>query len=527
MRYLFVHRNAPAQYKHIIRILAADPGNEVVVIHQANDRPIEGVRRVIYTPKPVGGAPHYHLRTTDEAMRFGQAVMEEARALKAAGFTPDLMAGHNAWGETLFLKDVWPDAPLLSYFEFFYEPRGADTGFDPEFPASFDDFPRTRMMNTVNLLGLQAADWGHSPTFWQRDRYPAMHRPRISVIHEGIDTDAIRPNPNRVLQLPNGAGALRFGDEVITFVSRSLEPYRGFHIFMRALPEILRRRPNARVLVVGNDDVSYGSRLAGGVTFREALLKEQQGRIDLSRVHFLGWVPYEVHLAILQVSAVHVYLTYPFVLSWSMMEAMASGCLVVGSATPPVMEVIRDGDNGLLVDFFGTGQIADTIDRVLDDPTHMAPVRERARRTIVERYDLKRVCLPRFLGLFDDLLHRRRPASDATPGGRHIMTYSHTLSLATQAERDGNPVEVARLCRGILGQRPTSVEAWVLLGRQRLGAGDGPGALAALRHGISLVPGHPSLLDGLAAALEQLGRPAEAAILHRRAGRVQPEPQQA
>lgn len=514
MRYLFVHRNAPAQYKHIISALASDPRNEVVVISQANDRPIEGARRVYYTPKPADGAPHHHLRTTDEAMRFGQAVMEQARALKASGFTPDLMAGHNAWGETLFLKDVWPASPLLSYFEFFYEPRGADTGFDPEFGASFDDFPRTRMMNTVNLLGLQAADWGHSPTFWQRDRYPILHRPQISVIHEGIDTDAIRPNPDRVLQLPDGS-TVRFGDEIITFVSRSLEPYRGFHIFMRALPEILRRRPKARVLVVGNDDVSYGSRLAGGITFREALLKEQAGRIDVSRVHFLGWVPYHVHLAILQVSAVHVYLTYPFVLSWSMMEAMASGCLVVGSATPPVMEVIRDGDNGLLVDFFGLHQIADAIDRVLDHPTHMAPLRERARQTIIERYDLKRVCLPRFLALFDDLVHRRRPASDPTPAGGNVIAYNHILSLAMQAERDGNPAQVADLCRRILPHYPTSSEAWTLLGRQRLGAGDAGGALWAFQRGAALLPGNPALLAGLADALERRQRPDGATVRRR------------
>lgn len=521
MRYLFVHRNAPAQYKHIIRILAADPNNEVVVISQDNGRPIEGARRVYYTPKSADGAPHYHLRTTDEAMRFGQAVMEEARALKASGFTPDLMAGHNAWGETLFLKDVWPNAPLLSYFEFFYEPRGADTGFDPEFGASFDDFPRTRMMNTVNLLGLQAADWGHSPTFWQRDRYPILHRPQISVIHEGIDTDVIGPNPRRKLQLPDGS-AVGFGDEVITFVSRSLEPYRGFHIFMRTLPEILRRRPKARVLIVGNDDVSYGSRLAGGVTFREALLKEQQGRIDLSRVHFLGWVPYDVHLAILQVSAVHVYLTYPFVLSWSMMEAMASGCVVVGSATPPVMEVIRDGDNGLLVDFFSSRQIADRIDQVLDDPTHMAAMRDKARQTIIERYDLKRVCLPRFLKLFDDLLHRRRPPADTTPGGGHIITYSHTLSLATQAERDSNPAEVAHLCHRILSQQPASTEAWMLLGRQRLAVGKGDAALAALRHGVSLLPDHPATMTEMATALERLGRADDAAIIRQRIARIIP-----
>jgi glycosyltransferase involved in cell wall biosynthesis len=519
MRYLFIHRNAPGQYKHVISVLTADPANEVVVISHPNDREIKGARRVFYTPAPQGDAkPHHWLRTADEAMRFGQSVLAAARELKAGGFTPDLMVGHNAWGETLFLKDVWPDAPLLSYFEFFYNARGADTGFDPEFPASPDDYPRTRMMNSVNLLGLDAADWGHSPTFWQRDRFPALHRPRISVIHEGIDTKAIRPNPNRTLRLPDNGGDIRFGDEIITFVSRSLEPYRGFHVFMRALPEILRRRPKARVLVVGNDDVSYGGRLADGRCFREALIAEQGGRIDLSRVHFLGWVPYDVHLAILQVSAVHVYLTYPFVLSWSMLEAMASGCCVIGSATPPVMEVIRDGENGLLTDFFSQRGLADRIDQALDTPGLADSLRAGARRTVVERYDLETVCLPRFLRLFDDLIAGRPPTPDTTPVDSLVMTYASALTQAAEAERDGRHQEMERLCRLVLGQRPHSVEMLQLMARQRLGTGRVAEASGLMQRVAALNPAHPVCLNGLATTFEASGRADAAAVVRRRAG---------
>ncbi len=518
MRYLFIHRNAPGQYKHIIRTLAANPANEVVVVSQFNDREIPGVRRVAYTPAPQGDArPHHWLRTADEAMRFGQGALAEVKKLKASGFTPDLMVGHNAWGETLFLKDVWPDAPLLSYFEFFYAARGADTGFDPEFPASLDDYPRTRMMNTVNLLGLDAADWGHAPTFWQRDRFPALHRPRISVIHEGIDTKAIRPNPNRVLRLPDNGGDVRFGDEIITFVSRSLEPYRGFHVFMRALPEILRRRPKARVLVVGNDDVSYGARLADGRCFREALIAEQGGRIDLSRVHFLGWVPYEVHLAILQVSAVHVYLTYPFVLSWSMLEAMASGCCVVGSATPPVMEVIRDGENGLLTDFFSQKGLADRIDQALDVPGLADRLRARARQTIVERYDLETVCLPRFLRLFDDLVAGRPPEPDVTPSESLVMTYAAALTQATTAAREGRWGDVDHLCRLVLAQRPQSAEMLQLLAGRSMASGRAGEAEELMRRVLALHPQHGSGLHALATALDAQGDGERAEVVRRRA----------
>lgn len=514
MRLLIVHQNAPAQYKHLIGKLVAEGGHEIVVISQENGRPIPGVRRVYYRPDPAPATlPHRYLLTTEEALRYGLAVLEAARTIKAEGFTPDVMLGHNAWGETLFLKDVWLDVPLLGYFEFFYHARGADTGFDPEFSKSADDFPRTRMMNTVNLLGLNAADWGHSATFWQRNRYPEMYRPRISVVHEGIDTTQVRPNPSRVLALPGDKGVLRHGDEVITYVSRSLEPYRGFHSFMRALPEILRRRPNARILVVGKDDVSYGPRLAGK-TFREALLAEQGGRIDLERVHFLGWVPYEVHLAILQVSAVHVYLTYPFVLSWSMLEAMAAGCAVVGSATPPVMEVIRHGDNGLLVDFFSPREIADRVDEVLSHPDRMAPMRERARRTVLQRYDLETVCLPKLRGLIELLANRKRPQSDATPAEfGAAVTVERALTLACEAERDGNMAEAERILRAVVAQRATRHDLLHRMGTLLARLGRYEEAVEFFERGLRLVPGNGELRHGLADCLDALGRPTEASAL--------------
>jgi len=216
------------------------------------------------------------------------------------------------------------------------------------------------------------------------------------------------------LKLPDGR-VISKDVELITYVSRNLEPYRGFHTVMRALPEILRRRPKAQVLMLGGDDVSYGRRLPAGETYRQKMLAEVP--VDPARVHFLGRISYDGFVGVLRASAVHIYLTYPFVLSWSMLEAMSCGCLVIGSATPPVQEVIRDRENGLLVDFFSTQQIADRVEEVLDHPNRMQALRDAARQTIVERYDLRRVCLPQLADLLNRLVAGERggPMPDRIP----------------------------------------------------------------------------------------------------------------
>ncbi|MEA1672450.1 glycosyltransferase [Nitrospirillum sp. BR 11163] len=323
------------------------------------------------------------------------------------GFIPDVICAHPGWGEALFLKDVYPEAKLLAYLEFFYNARGADVGFDPEFPGTLDDTFRIRIKNSVLLHGLQAMDWGVTPTRWQAQRFPADVQHRITTLHDGVDTDLVRPDPTATLTvMPEGASTpltLRPGDEVVTFVNRNLEPYRGFHTFMRALPELLRRRPNAQVVILGGDQVSYGSHPVGHPHYRAQYLAEVGAHLDMSRIHFLGKVPYTTFLSALHVSAVHVYLTYPFVLSWSLMEAMAVGCLVVASDTAPVREVVRGGRNGLLVDFFSAGQLADTVAGALDNPGRVERLRRRARETILARYDLEAVCLPAQMRLIEDL----------------------------------------------------------------------------------------------------------------------------
>jgi glycosyltransferase involved in cell wall biosynthesis len=411
MNYLFIHQNFPGQYRHVVRHLANQPDNQVYFITQPNENSMSGVRKVTY-PKDSRGPINCHGYAVEieRAIYTGATVAEGCRALREQGFRPDLIIGHSGWGETLFVKDVFPDVPLLANFEFYYHAEGVDVGFDPEFVSIFNDPSRLRARNGISSMAFQAADWGHSATRWQRSLHPADMRSRITVLHEGVDTALACPNPEARFKLPGSDQVLTRRDEVITYVARNLEPYRGFHIFMRSLPQLLRRRKRAQVVIVGGDGVSYGAPPAPRSTFREMMLQEVGPKLDLKRVHFLGMLAYADYLNLLQVSSAHVYLTYPFVLSWSFIEAMACGCLIIGSGTPPVLEVLNDGGNGLTVDFFAYKQLANRIEQALAEPERMQALRNAARVTAVKRFDLKRLLLPRWETLFDDLVSGRKPA---------------------------------------------------------------------------------------------------------------------
>jgi glycosyltransferase involved in cell wall biosynthesis len=406
VNWLFVHRNFPSQYVHIARYLAA-AGHRVVFITQESRLQLRGVERITYRAPAPRRRIHPHLRPLAGPLANAHGVAKVAVRLKQRGFMPDLIAGHSGWGEILFLKEIWPTTPLLGYFELFYRSVQSDLDFDPEFAATADSAMRVRVLNAVNLLALDAVDWGQTPTRYQRSTYPAVHQPRITVVHEGVDTDRFRPDDQASVTLADGT-TLERGDQVVTYCARGLEPYRGFHTLMRSLPAVLRRRPKAHVVLIGGDDACYGRDPRSFGSYREQMLDELGDRLDLERIHFVGRIPYPEYRRLLQVSAVHVYLTYPWVLSWSFVEAMAVGCLVIGSRTAPVEEVLVDEKNGFLVDFFDHGALAERICEALTKGDRLVALRTAARAAAIKRFDMKTVCLPAYLRLLARLTGGRR-----------------------------------------------------------------------------------------------------------------------
>ena len=407
MRILIIHQNFPGQFRHVAKAWSERPGWQVVGIGRDTAPGMPELeksgRLTLIRFKPhrrVSPTQHHYLRNMEDAVLHGQAVARILLALKAKGFTPDVILAHPGWGETLNAKDVFPNTRLVHFCEWFYNASaegngmdpdwpGADIGFDPEFPVTFDDRARIRAWNALHLLNLENCDAAISPTHWQKAQHPKAYQDKITVTHEGVDTDNLGPYVKAGIKLPNGT-VLRAGDPVITYVARNLEPYRGFHQFMRALPAIQRAHKTAHAVIVGGDGVSYGRKPEGAKHWRQKMLREVGSQLDPTRTHFLGKVPHEGYKRVLQVSAAHVYLTYPFVLSWSMLEAMATGCLVIGSDTAPVREVMVDGVNGRRVSAFDSGAIAERALGGLVMPAEVASgLRGEARRTVTDRYGIQ------------------------------------------------------------------------------------------------------------------------------------------
>jgi glycosyltransferase involved in cell wall biosynthesis len=404
VRILFVHQNFPGQFGHLAAALGAR-GHAILVLTDAlNKQAIShDVCRYDFVkrdppPKSIGLAGGI----TPQLDR-GEAAARAAESLRAKhNYAPDLIIANPGWGEAGFLKHVWPDARMLVYAEFCYRARGLDTDFDPELQKprlGSDMWVSTRRLPLLQAIDI--ADHAVSPTHWQASTFPQPYRERISVIHDGIDTRRLRPVNNASVEFPGTKLRFRKGDELLTFVNRNLEPFRGYHTFMRALPAVLAARPNAQVVIVGRDDVSYGTAPPPGTTWQKVFFDEVADRIDKSRVHFVGRIPYPTFVDLMKVSRVHAYLTYPFVLSWSMLEAMSAGALVIGSATPPVAEVIRDGENGRLVDFFDIAAWSAAIIEGLAEPQRFMPLRHAARETILRDYDLATECLPAMVALVE------------------------------------------------------------------------------------------------------------------------------
>lgn len=404
MNILFVHQNFPGQFRRIAPILAAQ-GHKVIGLGENPAPPIPGVQHIRYNaPREGNDTTHPYLRRIEGQVRRAQEVARAASALKRAGFVPDIIEAHLGWGEAGYLRDVFPTSRILLYCEFFYRAHGTDVGFDPmNGTIDLEREAFTRSRNFMQLLQLEAADWGVAPTRFQHATYPAWAQARMSVVHEGIDTRIATSDGPAEFALPDGR-VFRAGDPLVTYAARQMDPYRGFHTFLRALPDFQRRRPEAQVVIVAaGEGVSYGPKPPGGGSWKDFLLQELDGQLDLSRVHFLGHLPYRELLTLFRVSAAHMYLTYPFVLSWSMLDAMACGAAILASSTAPVVEVMQDGVSGILVDFFDSGAIAERLDWMLTHQDELHPLRQAARRTVVESYDLATICMPRQLRLLEEV----------------------------------------------------------------------------------------------------------------------------
>lgn len=416
MQFLFVHQNFPGQFVHLAPSLV-QRGHSVkaFVMRKGVGKEWSGIQ--LHEVKPIkGSTPGIHPWLIDLETKVirGESIFRAALELKRSGYEPDVIMAHPGWGESLFLKDVWPKAQLAIYCEFNYSETGFDVGFDPEFSEVQEgDACRLRLKNLNNSMHFEFANAAVSPTRFQAETFPLPFRKKIKVLHDGIDTLKIRPKPDARLTLPNNTVLTR-DHEVITFANRNLEPYRGYHIFMRALPQILRERPLAHVVIVGGDQTSYGRAPAKNATWKQIFIDEVRPQIsdaDWQRVTFLPQLARDTFSAFLQISRVHIYFTYPFVAGWSLLESMSAGCTVIGSDTAPVREFISHERNGILSPFFDIPALVHNISRVLDDEALRTRLGAEARRTVESNYDLQSVCLPQWVQWAEGLSNGRRKKS--------------------------------------------------------------------------------------------------------------------
>ncbi|WBF68922.1 glycosyltransferase [Desulfovibrio subterraneus] len=396
MKVLFIHPNFPAQFRHMAARLAQFSENQVVFAC-TNARPewdIANVRKVQFGTRfqpPADG--HRLANFYERAVAQGEAGYVLCRKLVQSGFMPDVVVGHSGWGATMYVRDALPTTPFVGYFEWYYNAQGADVGFDPAEKVGETHRMNLRTRNAVILNDLEACCIGQLPTRWQASQFPVRYHDKLAVRHDGVDTGFFAPLPAAELEKGLVLPGLDLTGvrEIVTYATRGMEPYRGFPQFMEALPRILAERPNAHVLVVGEDRVCYGKPPAQGGSWKSLMLEKLKGTAGMDRVHFTGPLPYGQYRLVLQHSLAHVYLTRPFVLSWSMLEAMSCGVPLIASATAPVEEVVEHERNGLLVDFFSADAVAAAVCKALAEPAAMLPMRRQARKTILERFSLERL----------------------------------------------------------------------------------------------------------------------------------------
>jgi glycosyltransferase involved in cell wall biosynthesis len=384
---LFLHDNFPAQFGVFGRYLI-ERGWEVTFGTQRKGAALDGMRVFNYAPhREPTQKIHPYVGGFEKAVLAGQGLARAALKLKEAGLSPDIVMAHSGWGPGLFVQDIWPDAAYIAYFEWYYRAEAPDIKFMGG-ARTLDDDLRSRTRNAQILMDLANCDAGICPTQFQKSQFPEVFHDKLIVMHDGIDTDTYQPAPGAKLDLPDTD--LSGAKEIITYVARGMEPYRGFPEFMKALEIVLAQRPDAHAVILGEDRVAYGKKLPEGDSFKKRALAECD--LDWSRVHFTGLLPRNLYLQVLQASSVHVYLTVPFVLSWSMMEAMSTGCAIVSSDVDSVTEM-AGGDNPTLmqVDHRNPGAVAAAVKMLLSDRERAKVLGEAARAFIVKDFSAQDV----------------------------------------------------------------------------------------------------------------------------------------
>ena len=407
---LFIHQNFPGQFPHIADALVAR-GDKVMVIggETAKDRAGMTVRRWKLGRGSTAGLFDPATRAEADLLR-AEAAAKVAWGLKEKGYAPDLIIGHPGWGETIHMSEVFPDVPQILFGEFFYKSHGADVAFDLEYEKSTPAVDmRIHAKNLGMALAYSEAEVIVCPTRFQASTLPIGLQDRIRVFHEGVDISNAARKPNAAFKLADGR-VLDGSKPIITFINRDFERLRGFHVFMRALPAFLDRCPEAQVLLIGQDSgKGYGAALPDGKTWKGVMMDELGDRLDTSRLHFTGPVAHADMISALSISWAHVYYTYPFVLSWSLVEAMACECLILGSDTAPVRDAIVPGVNGVLNDFFDVEALSEAMVQACERPAAFADLRPAARETALRMFDRKAVGVPAWLDLIDEILARKDP----------------------------------------------------------------------------------------------------------------------
>lgn len=401
MNILFLHRDFPGQFKYLAPEIAQNPLNLVLFLTAEDKIPsVAGINKLVYKTPSKSNQCHPFAQNFEDNVLHGRAAAEIGVAMKQKGIIPDIIVGHS-WGLTMFMKDVFPDVPALTYFEWFWNAQGAVVGFDGK-ELSTDKKAELRASNAQTLIDLCSCDGGITPTEWQKSQFPKDFHDKIKVIHDGVDTEFCKPDANATFFIQDKNLTLSAKDEVITYATRGMEPYRGFPQVMEAIEKLQKLRTNAHFIIGGEDRVCYGEKLSHG-SYKQMMLKKLD--LDLSRIHFVGGLTFNDYLKILQISSVHIYSTMPFVLSWSILEAMACECCVVASSTAPVLEVMKDNENGLLFDFYNVNELVEKVEFALNNPAKAAEIRKNARLAVIEKYELKD-CLIKQLEYMQSLIKK-------------------------------------------------------------------------------------------------------------------------